>query len=570
MTPKNLGARTHPKVREAYDLVKRGHMDRREFVRVAALLGLSASAAYALAGLPSPAWAHSHLPFPRDDPNAKAGGILRVGMEVQKAYDPAKFNWSEMGNQTRHVIEYLAMTGPDNVTRPMLAVGWEASDDLKVWTFKIRQGVMWHNGEELVADHIVWNVQRWLDPALGAGGIVGLSTFAAMREDTGKRDDKGNPVMAAIDGVIEAVDRYTVRFNLKKPVLSVPEDCYNYPTAIVHPTFKAPFSDNPIGTGAFTMTELKVGERCLLKRVEKTTDGKAFKYWGGKVYLDEIHYFNFDDDGQLTALAAGDVDAIYEFGIDQMELAKSLPGQIVAAKTAQTLACRMQVDRKPFDDIRVRRAIVMSCDNTAIKALVYPDGGSVGENHLVGDMHPEYFKLPPLKRDVAGAKKLLGEAGYSDGPELTIDVGNTDGPWQQTVCEMMRDQLKEAGIKLDINVMPASEFWEIWDKTAFGAVAWTHRPLGTMVLSLAYRTGLPWNETHFASPEFDAALDDAEATLDVAQRRAKMEKVEKILQDNALMVQAIFRPVYTMTTEKVHGYPAHPAQYHQFNKVWMS
>jgi len=90
------------------------------------------------------------------------------------------------------------------------------------------------------------------------------------------------------------------------------------------------------------------------------------------------------------------------------------------------------------------------------------------------------------------------------------------------------------------------------------------------VLSLAYRTGLPWNETHFSSPEFDAALDDAEATLDVAQRRAKMEKVEKILQDNALMVQAIFRPVYTMTTEKVHGYPAHPAQYHQFNKVWMS
>ena len=66
--------------------------------------------------------------------------------------------------------------------------------------------------------------------------------------------------------------------------------------------------------------------------------------------------------------------------------------------------------------------------------------------------------------------------------------------------------------------MPASKYWEIWDKTLFGATAWTHRPLGTMVLSLGYRTGVPWNESTYSNPEFDAALDDAEATLDVAER----------------------------------------------------
>src|SRR5690606_23003905 len=115
----------------------------------------------------------------------------------------------------------------------------------------------------------------------------------------------------------------------------------------------------------------------------------------------------------------------------------------------------------------------------------------------------------------------LAEAGYADGVELTIDCGNTDGPWHQTVCEIMRDQMKDAGIKLNINVMPASKYWEIWDKTPFGITAWTHRPLGTMVLSLGYRTGVPWNESAFASPEFDAALDDAEATLDTEARRQK-------------------------------------------------
>src|SRR5690606_27506429 len=135
-------------------------------------------------------------------------------------------------------------------------------------------------------------------------------------------------------------------------------------------------------------------------------------------------------------------------------------------------------------------------------------------------IHPEYFALPPLKRDPEAAKKLLTEAGFADGLEVTIDVGNTDGPWHQTVCEAMRDQMKDAGITLNINVLPPSKYWEIWTQTPFGATAWTHRPLGTMVMSLGYRSGVPWNESGYANPEFDKALDEAEATLDVEKRRA--------------------------------------------------
>jgi len=570
MTIKKPSKNAHPKVHEAFDLMKNGRMNRREFVRIAALLGVSAGAAYTMAGVPSPAWALENSPFVKVDAGAKKGGILKVAMQVQKVEDPATFSWVEMSNQARHTLEYLAMTGTDNITRPMLAESWEASEDLKTWTIHLRKGVMWHNGDELVADHIVWNVERWRDPALAAGGIIGLSTFSAMREESGETDDEGNPILKMIDGAVEAVDKYTVRFNLKKSVLSVPEDCYNYPTAILHPSFEAPFSDNPIGTGPFTITELKVGDRCIIKRVEKTQDGKDFKYWGGDVYLDEIHYYNFDEENQVTALASGDVDGIYEVTVEQLELAKSFGVEIHAARTAQALVCRMQVDKAPFDDIRVRKAIVMACDNAAIKSLTFAEGGDLGQNHHVAPIHPEYFELPKLERDVEGAKKLLAEAGYPDGIELTIDVGNTDGPWHQTVCEAMRDQVKDAGIKLNINVLPPQKFWEIWDKTVFGATSWTHRPLGTMVLSLAYRTGVPWNETHFSSPEFDAALDDAEATLDVEERRQKMENIEKMLQDNALMVQPFFRPVYAATTKAVHGYPAHPTSYHQFNKVWKS
>jgi peptide/nickel transport system substrate-binding protein len=133
----------------------------------------------------------------------------------------------------------------------------------------------------------------------------------------------------------------------------------------------------------------------------------------------------------------------------------------------------------------------------------------------------------------------------------------------------MRDQLQEAGIKLNINVMPASKYWEIWDKTPFGATAWTHRPLGTMVMSLGYRTGASWNESAYSDPAFDKALDAAEAVLDVEKRQAKMEAAEKILQDAAVVMLPVWRPVYTITSKMVHAFPPHPTLYHQFNKVWV-
>ena len=569
MTHGRPSDRDHKLVHEAFAQMKDGRMERREFIRLAALLGTSAATAYALAGLSEPAFAAGALPFPADDPKAKSGGILKIAMQVQKMEDPATYSWVQMSNQTRHTLEHLAMTGPDNVTRPMLAESWTATEDLKTWTFTLRKGVFWHNGDELTAEHIAWNINRWLDPKT-ASSNVGLSVCSALVEETGEKDDKGKAIKRVIKGAVETPDKYTVRLNLKKAVLSAPEDLYNYPTAIVHPSFKPPLADNMIGTGAFGLAELKVGEKCILKRVHKMANGKDFAYWGGKVYLDEIHYYNFEGDNQLNGFASGDVDGVYDFTVEQMDLAKSLNGVIHIARTAQTITCRMRCDQKPFSDKRVREAVVKSVDNSKVKNLIYTNGGDVGENFHVAPVHPDYLPLPALKRDPAAAKKLLADAGFASGIELTIDVGNTDGPWHQTACEAMRDQMKESGITLKINVMPASKYWEIWDKTLFGCTAWTHRPLGTMVMSLGYRTGVPWNEAHWSNPEFDKALDEAEATLAVADRKVKLGKAEKIMQDDAIMILPLFRPIYTITGKNVQGYEGHPTQYHQFNKVWKS
>src|SRR4029077_6023161 len=191
------------------------------------------------------------------------------------------FSWVQMSNQARHTLEYLAITGPDNITRPMLAESWTASPDLKTWTFNIRKGVVWHTGEELTADHVAWNLMRWADPAT-ASSNVGLSVIAGLVEDTGKKDDKGKAIMGLSKDGIQVVDKYTLRLNMDRAVLSAPEDLYNYPTAIVHPSFKAPLSDNMIGTGPFMLGEFKVGDKCVLKRVTKTRTARISNIGGAQ------------------------------------------------------------------------------------------------------------------------------------------------------------------------------------------------------------------------------------------------------------------------------------------------
>lgn len=560
------GKPLHPGVKELCAQFKSGKMDRREFVRLAAFLGVSAASAYAFAGDPL----GGGLVKEAAAQTPKKGGVLRVAMQVQEMKDPATFDWTQKSNQTRHIVEYLTITGPDNITRPYLAESWEASDDLKTWTFKLRQGVKWSNGDEFNADDVVFNFTRWCDPKTGSSNI-GLLDALTEEYDTGEKNADGSPKMGKrlAPGAVERVDDYTVRLHLKSPVLSMPENLYNYPMAIVHRNFEkdgGDFAKNPIGTGPFELVEFVVGERCTLRRRKEP-------YWGGEVYLDEIRYIDTgeDDAAAVAALASGQVDAIYRLGIPTLELAQRLPNvKIAEVVSAQTGVIRMHVNEPPFNDIRVRQAMVLAADNEQNLKIAHRGMGSVGENHHVAVIHPEYAKLPPLKRDVAKAKALLAEAGYPNGVKVTCNVGNTEGTWEQDSVQVLKEQVAEAGIDITINVMPSAQYWEVWTTAPFSLTSWTHRPLGTMVLSVAYRTGVPWNETGYSNPEFEKALDEAESTLDVEARRKIMERVEKILQDDCIMVQPFFRSVFTATSDKVMNFPAHPTRYHQFNQVWMA
>src|SRR3569833_4175306 len=148
--------------------------------------------------------------------------------------------------------------------------------------------------------------------------------------------------------------------------------------------------------------------------------------------------------------------------------------------------------------------------------------------------------MPPIKRDVETARRLLAQAGYLNGIDLTLALGNTQGRYEQDTAQILQQNCAEAGIRLSLQVVPAAQYWTIWDKVPFGMTYWGHRPLGEMVLELAYRSGSVWNESHFSNAKFDAALDHALGILDPHERAAALGAVVRFLLVVVVLVLAFF------------------------------
>lgn len=537
----------HPWIHELEAYLKRGKLTRREFVRYASLLGMSAVAASQMVGLSWPRKVFASQP--------KHGGTLRVSSQVQKVTHPAQISWIQASNQMRQVAEFMTYTDKNNITHPYLLENWKASDDLKTWTLNLRKGIKFNNGDEFTSDDVVFTMGQWLDKDIGSAllGMVG-----------GYLDPTG----------IEKVNKYQVKLHLKLPEIAVPEHLFHFSAFVLnHRTFEGDFIKVPHGTGPYTLELYKEGERCVVRRRND--------YWQeGQPYLDAVEVSDMGSElpPQIAALRAGELDLIDLVGASQVAAYQALdkvPGvTIIPVPGNWTRVIRVRVDLKPWNDEKVRMALKLCQNREKTLKLAYFGEGLLGHDTHVGPKNPEYCKkaIPPY--DPQKAKDLLKQAGYPNGLDATMVVPN-GYPDVVRWSEVFKEDAAQAGLRINLKPIPNSQYWETWSENALGITTWGHRPLGTMMLNIAYAADdegkpVPWNETRWVDKEFNELLKQANGTLDVEARRKIFCKLEDIQMQRGSIGLAYWCNYFYAMADKVKGVKGHPSGYLDFNDVWLA
>lgn len=556
---------THPAIPDAYDKLAQGRISRREFMRFATLLGLSAATASIAAACAAPGGGEAAVVDPTagvSEEGAEAvapetGGIRRGGritkaMQLQLLDHPARLSWVEGANIVRQISEYLTETGADNITRPYLLDRWEASDDVRTWDLYLKQGVTFNNGDELTTEDVFFTFQQWLDPDVGSSMLGLLSYLGGIQN-------------------VEVVDDYHMRLNLETANIGVPEDLFHYPAVILHRTFEGDIVRQPLGTGAFLLQEYAEGERAVFSRRpdywRNGEDGDPLPY------LDEIVYVSIDKDASVAGMQSGQVDSMYDPRPSDWQALKDVPGlSTKSVSTAQCLVLRMRVDLEPWDDNRVRNALKMCQDRDQILQLAYFGEGELSIDAHVAPIHPEYCEKPIPAYDPDGARALLEEYAAEKGIELPLRVtlATKNDQNEPEIAQALRELAAPAGFDITLDITEPSGYWDRWTEVDLGITSWTHRPLGTMVLPLAYIEEAigAWNETRWTDEEFETLYREAAATLDVEARREIMCQIEQIMQDRGPIGNPFWKNVWNITHERFENIQAHPTAYDFFYDTW--
>jgi len=400
-----------------------------------------------------------------------------------------------------NVFEGLTRIGPNGEVLPGLAESWEVTEDGKVYTFKLRQGVKYHDGSDFDAEDVKFS----LDRARAADSV-----------------NAQKALFAAID-TVEAVDPQTVKVTLKQPQGSFLYNMGWGDAVIVAPESAEGNKEKPIGTGPFRFERWAKGASVTL--------AKNPDYWGDAVALDKAEFrFIPDAAAAVPAILSGDVQAFPSFPAgDALAPIKADPrfSVVIGATEGETILA-MNNAKAPFDNIKVRQAISHALDREEI-ILGATDGLGVPIGSHFSPANEAYEDLTgTYPHDVDKAKALLAEAGFADGFSATIKL--PPPPYARISGEIITSQLAEIGIKLEIVPMEWAQWLEqVFTNKDFDLTIIAHTEPND--IDIYGREGYYFG---YNNPEFKAVMAELDQSSDPAVRNELYRKAQRIIADDAV------------------------------------
>lgn len=471
---------------------------------------------------------------------AKYGGTLYIGQDFGPgSLDPHKtLTWASV-NIFESIYDGLVKWNDDETALvPDLATSWTISDDGTVYTFKIRQGVKFHNGREMTAEDVKFSIDR-------------------LRSDESVHSANFQDVTS-----VEILDPETVQITLSKPVATFLMFLTER-QAIVPMEAVDQLETNPIGTGPFMLEENVLDQYV---RLVKNPD----YYEEGLPYLDAVEFKILGDEASKeAALRAGSVDMLWFRDPRQAEaVAADIPTLVSAPGIpSRYIDIRLNHCEAPFDDVNVRRALSLAMDREKLIETVIPSkyGGAVSQviapsSRFFWDK-PE--PLPYYTPDVEQAKALLAEAGYPDGLsdlEYKVVAANqldVDG------AQVLKQQWLDAGIDVNINPMEVSQIISDWrdgnGKMIQVGVTWTPDP-DVQLYDRFHSSGKLAQAYCINDPVIDDLMDKARATTDIATRKQLYLDFQERLADQAHTLVLYGYPLrWEVWQNYVKGYFSRPS-----------
>ncbi len=467
--------------------------------------------------------------------------------------DPARISDAESAEVTEQLFDHLVRYRHGSTEiEPSLATAWDVSADGRVWTFHLRQGVTFHDGTPFDADAVVFSLDRQRDPR-----------HPFHQPDFSYWENTFRNIQA-----VDKIDGLTVRVTIERPYAPFLADLAMFPVSMVSPAavrrWGADFAKHPVGTGPFRFVEWSPGERITLEANPA--------YWDGAPKVRNLVFTVIRDARQrLVALEGGAIDVAESIAPQDIQFVALHPDLEVHRAAGTNVAyLAINVQRAPFDDVRVRRAVNYAINRAAIVRLIY-QGQAREATTAVPPSLWAHEPGPTYGYDPKKAQRLLAEAGWKPTlrrPRLyTMDTARPYMPSPETVARLIQRNLHDIGMDVDVISAPMDAHLHAvqrgeHDLCLLGWSADNGDPDNILYMLFDPDNAVPGNARNvsfYKNPELHGILTWAQESADQHERERFYRRAQNLIAQDTPWAPLVHAEVVVAARTSIGGLIVHPS-----------